>query len=152
MFSRLTNKVVSMKIWRIVREESECMTNTDEGCEWTMFWGQCSLFEVAEAVRKLVKSLESCFPAKRVTVVVFLWYCPKTMVSLLLSKSRKYHLINLTDRVNFVSFNLKISFIWEQSVLESSYKLHYDCQNISPLANGTNLNWQMYAILQTHWH
>ena len=113
MFSRLTNKVVSIKIWRIIREESESMTNTDEGCEWTMFWGQCSLFEVAEAVRKLVKSLESCFPAKRVTVVVFLWYCPKTMVSLLLSKSRKYYWINLTNRLDFAIFKSKISYICE---------------------------------------
>ena len=32
------------------------------------------------------------------------------------------------------------------------YKPHYDYQNFSPLANGTDLNRQKYAILQTHWH
>ena len=31
------------------------------------------------------------------------------------------------------------------------YKPHYDYQNFSPLANGTNLNRQKYAILLTHW-
>ena len=39
------------------------------------------------------------------------------------------------------------------SVLERTYKLdkpHY--QNFSPLANGTDLNREKFAILQTHWH
>ena len=36
--------------------------------------------------------------------------------------------------------------------LERIYKPHYDYQNFSPLANGTDLNRQKYAILQTHWH
>ena len=36
--------------------------------------------------------------------------------------------------------------------LERIYKPHYDYQNFSPLGNGTDLNRQKYAILQTHWH
>ena len=36
--------------------------------------------------------------------------------------------------------------------LERIYKPHYDYQTFSPLANGTDLNRQKYAILQTHWH
>ena len=41
-------------------------------------------------------------------------------------------------------------------VMFSSYLIwscsNYDYQNLSPLANGTGLNRQKYAILQTHWH
>ena len=37
-------------------------------------------------------------------------------------------------------------------MLERIYKPHYDYQNFSQLANGTDLNRQKYAILQTHWH
>ena len=37
-------------------------------------------------------------------------------------------------------------------MLERTYKPHYYYQNISPLANGTDLNREKYAILQTHWH
>ena len=37
-------------------------------------------------------------------------------------------------------------------VLERTYKPHYHYQNFSPLANGTDLNREKYAILQTHWH
>ena len=40
----------------------------------------------------------------------------------------------------------------QMSLLELIYKPHYDHQNFSPLANGTDLNRQKYAILQTHWH
>ena len=29
--------------------------------------------------------------------------------------------------------------------------VHYHYQNFSPLANGTDLNREKYAILQTHW-
>ena len=36
--------------------------------------------------------------------------------------------------------------------LERIYKPHYDYQTFSPLANGTDLDRQKYAILQTHWH
>ena len=36
--------------------------------------------------------------------------------------------------------------------LERTYKPHYHYQNFSPLANGTDLNREKYAILQTHWH
>ena len=38
------------------------------------------------------------------------------------------------------------------SMLEHTYKPHYHYQNFSPLANGTDLNREKYAILQTHWH
>ena len=38
------------------------------------------------------------------------------------------------------------------TLLERIYKPHYDYQNFPPLANGTDLNRQKYAILQTHWH
>ena len=37
-------------------------------------------------------------------------------------------------------------------MLERTYKPYYDYQNLSPSANGTYLNRQKYAILQTHWH
>ena len=37
-------------------------------------------------------------------------------------------------------------------VLERTYKPHYHAQNFFPLANGTDLDRQEYAILQTHWH
>ena len=37
-------------------------------------------------------------------------------------------------------------------VLERTYKPHYHYQNFSPLAKGTDLNREKYAILQTHWH
>ena len=40
--------------------------------------------------------------------------------------------------------------VW--TVLEGTYKPHYDYQNFSPLANGTDFNRQKYTILQTHWH
>ena len=40
----------------------------------------------------------------------------------------------------------------QMSLLKLIYKPHYDHQNFSPLANGTDLNRQKYAILQTHWH
>ena len=43
---------------------------------------------------------------------------------------------------NYLSFSVLL--------LERTYKPHY--QNFSPLANGTDLNRQKYAILQTHWH
>ena len=42
--------------------------------------------------------------------------------------------------------------LFQQTLLERIYKPHYDYQNFSPLANGTDLNRQKYAILQTHWH
>ena len=35
-------------------------------------------------------------------------------------------------------------------MLECIYKPYHDYQKISPLANGTDLNRQKYAILQTH--
>ena len=38
------------------------------------------------------------------------------------------------------------------TMLERTYKLHYHYQNYSPLVNGTDLNKEKYAILQTHWH
>ena len=37
-------------------------------------------------------------------------------------------------------------------MLERTYKPHYHYQNFSPLANGTDLNREKYAILETHWH
>ena len=40
----------------------------------------------------------------------------------------------------------------ELSWLERTYKPHYHYQNFSPLANGTDLNREKYAVLQTHWH
>ena len=40
----------------------------------------------------------------------------------------------------------------EDPLLERTYKPHYHYQNFSPLANGTDLNREKYAILQTHWH
>ena len=40
----------------------------------------------------------------------------------------------------------------QHTQLERTYKPHYDYQNFSPLANGTHLNREKYAILQTHWH
>ena len=40
----------------------------------------------------------------------------------------------------------------QESLLERTYKPHYRYQNFSPLANGTDLNREKYAILQTHWH
>ena len=40
----------------------------------------------------------------------------------------------------------------ETTVLERTYKPHYDYQNFSLLANGTDLKRQKYAILQTHRH
>ena len=46
------------------------------------------------------------------------------------------------------SFNQK----WLQSMLRRTYKTHYNSQNFAPLANGTDLDRQKYAILQTHWH
>ena len=36
--------------------------------------------------------------------------------------------------------------------LDRTYKPHYHYQNLSPLANGTYLNREKYAILQTHRH
>ena len=36
--------------------------------------------------------------------------------------------------------------------LDRTYKPHYHYQNFSPLANGTDLNREKHAILQTHWH
>ena len=47
------------------------------------------------------------------------------------------------------NFSLKGSY---QSVLERTYKPHYHYKNFSPLANGTDLNREKYAILKTHWH
>ena len=42
------------------------------------------------------------------------------------------------------------SWPFEMTRLERIYKRNYDYQNFSPLANGTDLNRQKYAILQTH--
>ena len=36
-------------------------------------------------------------------------------------------------------------------LLERMYKPYYDYKNFSPLADGTYLNRQKYAIVQTHW-
>ena len=36
--------------------------------------------------------------------------------------------------------------------LERTFRPHYRYQNFSQLANGTDLNREKYAILQTHWH
>ena len=41
---------------------------------------------------------------------------------------------------------------WVQIMLERTYKPHYHYQNFSPLANGTDLDREKYAILQTNWH
>ena len=45
----------------------------------------------------------------------------------LLSKSRKYHLINLTHRLDFVSFNPKISFICEPNHASVSLRRKNGC-------------------------
>ena len=39
---------------------------------------------------------------------------------------------------------------YDDSGLERTYKPHYHYQNFSPLANGTDLDREKYAILQTH--
>ena len=61
--------------------------------------------------------------------------------------------------ITTTSFNKDLEFcsytyivIWTYTMLERIYKPHYDYQNFSPLANGTDSNRQKYAILQTHWH
>ena len=41
---------------------------------------------------------------------------------------------------------------WAILMLERTYKPSYHYQNFSPLANGTDLNREKYAILQTYWH
>ena len=65
---------------------------------------------------------------------------------------------------NIVSFlngqsldNCSIQIWWmnnpsKLSKLKRAYTPHYDYQNFSPLANGTDLDREKYAILQTHWH
>ena len=47
---------------------------------------------------------------------------------------------------------LKSHMTCYNSMLERTYKPHYHYQNFSPMANGTDLNREKYAILQTHWH
>ena len=42
--------------------------------------------------------------------------------------------------------------VLKRTKLELIYKPHYDYQSFSPYANGTDLNRQKYAILQTHWY
>ena len=61
---------------------------------------------------------------------------------------------NMRENVHKLSLSYKsiIQFVPTWSLLERIYKPHYDYQNFSPLANGTDLNRQKYAILQTHWH
>ena len=53
--------------------------------------------------------------------------------------------------MNMSFMNLLYAYRTE-TMLERIYKPQYDYQNFSPLANGTDLNRQKYAILQTHWH
>ena len=50
----------------------------------------------------------------------------------------------------YVKTFLKIKLQSLGNMLEHIYKPHYDYQNSSPLAKGTDLNRQTYAILQTH--
>ena len=52
---------------------------------------------------------------------------------------------------SFILFIQKLGH-YRDIELERTYKPHYHYQNFSPLANGTDLNREKYAILQTHWH
>jgi hypothetical protein len=45
-----------------------------------------------------------------------------------------------------------ICYVYFYLLLDRIYKPQYDYHNFSPLANGTDLNWQKYTILPTHWH
>ena len=55
------------------------------------------------------------------------------------------------DEVKTQGHRNRYNLIDRQSMLERIYKPHYDYQSFSPLANGTDLNRQKYAMLQTHW-
>ena len=52
----------------------------------------------------------------------------------------------------YIEKKICILFIVLQSSNVPTYKPRYHYQNFSPLANGTDLNREKYAILQTHWH
>ena len=58
-----------------------------------------------------------------------------------------------TERTLHLHWSTLVSYLKTlQNMLERICKPHYDYQNFFPLANGTDLNRQKYAILQTHWH
>ena len=59
--------------------------------------------------------------------------------------------LNRECKMNMSFMNLLYAYRTE-TMLERIYKPQYDYQNFSPLANGTDLNRQKYAILQTHWN
>ena len=61
--------------------------------------------------------------------------------------------LNESQRLRRITLQLSFAhYIFLLSKLERTYKPHYHYQNFSPLANGTDLNREKYAILQTHWH
>ena len=71
-------------------------------------------------------------------------------------KERKYdiaffHTFKRVHLVNLLLITLTQNQIYAR-LLERTYKPHYESQNFSPLANGTDLNRQKCTILQTHWH
>ena len=59
--------------------------------------------------------------------------------------------LNRECKMNMSFMNLLYAYRTE-TMLERNYKPQYDYQNFSPLANGTDLFRQKYAILQTHWN
>ena len=70
-------------------------------------------------------------------------------------KMIKIYLMTQPDPVeppNWIQIWIQPKKAGSNTVLERTYKPHYHYQNFSPLANGTDLNREKYAILQTHWH
>ena len=62
--------------------------------------------------------------------------------------------ISITPLHRSISLDMEGTFDFDcySSRLERTYKPHYHYQKFSPLGNGTDLNREKYAILQTHWH
>ena len=75
-----------------------------------------------------------------------LYFSVDKIIQEFMSKKSRWQLIY------FENSDRKKLYKTGRGVLERTYKPHYHYQNFSPLANGTDLNREKYAILQTHWH
>ena len=79
------------------------------------------------------------------------------MIQLQVSNFQKVSIVYISSRQLEMKFYMSLftppvaEIPVAEILLEHTYKPHYDYQNFSPLANGTDLNRQKYIILQTHW-
>ena len=99
-------------------------------------------------------SSDNCSPYYHNEYVQCTWF-KKYFVRMLLHNSSQPNVEKFVwskfIALSFLFLPVKV-FLNHETTLERTYKPHYDYQNFSPLANGTDLNRQKYPILQTHWH